>query len=73
VGTHPESVVAQFRDHAGPWDVEMARELQPQTLRARFGHDRVRNAVHCTDLAEDGVLECEYFFDLLSKRSVFQR
>ncbi|GLE03612.1 hypothetical protein PINS_up012514 [Pythium insidiosum] len=70
VGKHPESVVAKFREHMGPWDVEMAKELKPNTVRARFGHDRVRNAVHCTDLAEDGVLECEYFFDILSKRQV---
>lgn len=70
VGSHPESVVAKFRENAGPWDVEMAKELQPHTLRARFGHDRVRNAVHCTDLADDGVLESEYFFDILSKRQL---
>lgn len=70
VGQHAESVVAKFREHAGPWDVEMAKELRPQTIRARFGHDRVRNAVHCTDLAEDGMLESEYFFDILSKRQL---
>jgi len=70
VGQHSSDVVAQFRASAGPWDVEMAKELKPQTLRAKFGHDRVRNAVHCTDLAEDGVLECQYFFDILSRRQV---
>lgn len=25
--------------------------------RAKYGLDRVRNAVHCTDMPEDGVLE----------------
>lgn len=69
-GHNAESVVAKFREHAGPWDVEMAKELRPQTIRARYGHDRVRNAVHCTDLAEDGMLESEYFFDILSKRQL---
>jgi hypothetical protein len=34
-------------------------------FRAKFGLDRVRNAVHCTDLPEDGTLECEYFFKIL--------
>ena len=34
-------------------------------FRAKFGQDRVRNAIHCTDLAEDGVVECEYFFNIL--------
>lgn len=70
VGQHTNDVVAQFRVTAGPWDVEMAKELKPQTIRAKFGHDRVRNAVHCTDLTEDGVLESQYFFDILSRRQV---
>lgn len=35
--------------------------------RAKFGLDRVRNAVHCTDLQEDGVIECEYFFNILQE------
>ena len=30
------------------------------TLRAQYGLDRVRNAVHCTDLPEDGLLEVEH-------------
>ena len=55
-------VVSAFRaDVAGPWDVEMARELHPTTLRARYGVDNVQNAVHCTDLAGDGWDECQYF------------
>lgn len=69
-GQHVDNVVAAFREHAGPWDVDMAKELMPHTLRAKFGQDRVRNAVHCTDLAEDGVLEAEYFFEILSKRQL---
>lgn len=43
----------------------MARNLRPKSIRAHFGVDRVENAVHCTDLVEDGVLEVEYFFKLL--------
>lgn len=35
--------------------------------RARFGLDKVRNAVHCTDLPEDGSLEVEYFFSIQQK------
>jgi hypothetical protein len=38
---------------------------RPHTLRARFGASRVRNAVHCTDLEEDGSLESSYFFNVL--------
>lgn len=69
-GTNTDNAVARFREHAGPWDVEMAKELQPHTIRARYGIDRVRNAVHCTDLPEDGALECEYFFHILSQRQL---
>ena len=35
------------------------------SYRAKFGIDRVKNAVHCTDLPEDGTIECEYFFNIL--------
>ncbi len=57
--------VKTFRDLCGPHDPEIAKNLRPNTIRARFGIDRVKNAVHCTDLPEDGVLEVEYFFNIL--------
>jgi hypothetical protein len=50
---------AQFPRHRA------AKELYPDTIRAIFGQDRVRNAIHCTDLPKDGVIECEYFFKIL--------
>ncbi|GAB1607360.1 nucleoside diphosphate kinase 7-like isoform X1 [Argonauta hians] len=56
-----------FREMAGPVDPEIARQLRPRSLRAIFGKDKIRNAVHCTDLPEDGVLEVEYFFKILDK------
>lgn len=56
-----------FREMAGPADPEIARHLRPRTLRALFGQDKVKNAVHCTDLPEDGLLEVEYFFKILSR------
>jgi len=62
-----ENVVKAFRELAGPADPEIAKNLRPHTLRARFGVDKARNAVHCTDLAEDGTLESEYFFSILQK------
>ncbi len=43
-------------------DSEIAKSLRPNTLRARFGVDRVKNGLHCTDLPEDGVNESMYFF-----------
>ena len=51
---------------AGPWDIDMAKELRPESIRAKFGFDKVRSAVHCTDLPADGVTECEYCFNLLT-------
>jgi len=59
------NVVADFRDFCGPNETELAKVLRPKSLRAQFGETRVRNAVHCTDLPEDGGLECEYFQYLL--------
>ncbi|KAM4629653.1 nucleoside diphosphate kinase homolog 7 [Polymixia lowei] len=54
-----------FREFCGPADPEIARHLRPTTLRALYGKDKVQNAVHCTDLPEDGVLEVQYFFKIL--------
>jgi nucleoside-diphosphate kinase len=45
-------------------DPEIAKNLRPNTIRARFGHSKEVNAVHCTDLEEDGILEVEYFFNI---------
>jgi nucleoside-diphosphate kinase len=63
-----ENAVQSFRELCGPLDPEVARHLRPNTIRAQYGLDRVRNGVHCTDLPEDGVLECEYFFRILQNK-----
>ena len=41
---------------------EIARHLRPKTLRAQFGTNKIQNAVHCTDLPEDGLLEVRACF-----------
>ena len=56
---------AYISSDSGPWDIEMARELRPNTIRGMFGVDKVRNVVHCTDLESDAVAECEYIFKLM--------
>lgn len=61
------SAVEAFREVVGPLDPEIARVLRPDSLRAKFGFDKVRNAVHCTDLPEDGALETHYFFKILQE------
>jgi nucleoside-diphosphate kinase len=60
-----ENAVEQFRTFCGPYDPEIAKKLEPKTLRAKYGVDRVLNGVHCTDMAEDGPLEVHFIFDTL--------
>lgn len=59
-------VVNQVRRIAGPHDPAIAKNIRPNSLRAAFGKNLVQNGVHVTDLQEDGVLECEYFFTILA-------
>lgn len=61
-----DNIPTKFREFVGPADPEIARHLRPNTLRAKFGHTKINNAIHCTDLPEDGALEVEYFFRILS-------
>lgn len=60
----PQTLVSDVREIVGPRDPEIARALRPDSLRARFGEDKGRNAVHCVDLPEDGPLEVDFFFGL---------
>lgn len=62
----PENVVESFRSFCGPLEPELARTIRPDTLRARFGVDTVHNAVHCTDLCDDGEMETKYLFETLA-------
>ncbi|XP_019879845.1 nucleoside diphosphate kinase 7-like [Aethina tumida] len=59
-------VHGQFRHFCGPYDTDIARKIRPNSLRAKFGLDRYKNAVHCTDLHEDTFEELSYFFKLLN-------
>lgn len=63
-----DNVVQALRALVGPHDPDIAKTLRPNTIRAMFGIDRVKNAVHCTDLPEDGVLEAQFFFELLQNK-----
>ena len=65
-------VVESFRDLAGPLNAELAAVLRPKSLRARFGFTEpggaslTNNVLHCTDLAEDGEMECKYLLGTLA-------
>ncbi|CAJ1035199.1 nucleoside diphosphate kinase, putative [Leishmania guyanensis] len=63
-----ENAVPALRAVCGPHDPEVCHVLFPHTLRSKYGVDRIRNAVHCTDLEEDGPLESEFFFSLLQNK-----
>ncbi|KAG7384593.1 hypothetical protein PHYPSEUDO_002493 [Phytophthora pseudosyringae] len=61
-----EDVARRFRELCGPFDVQVAKTLRPDSLRAKFGRSTIYNALHCTDCPEDGVLECQFIFRSLS-------
>jgi len=61
----PDNVVEKFRDLCGPHDVDMAKHIRPNSLRARFGLDNAQNGVHSTDLEDDGESEVHYVFGTL--------
>ncbi|GJQ81461.1 nmdyn-D7 [Trypoxylus dichotomus] len=58
-------VHGEFRKFAGPVNSLVARQIRPNSLRAMYGKDKYDNAIHCTDLPEDTLLELEYFFKIL--------
>jgi hypothetical protein len=62
------NAVEEFRKLCGPLNPEIARKLRPNTLRAVFGgEDMAHNAVHCTDLFDDGEMECRYMLETVGK------
>jgi nucleoside-diphosphate kinase len=63
-----ENSVEALRAVCGPHDPEIGRVLFPNCLRSLLGKDRINNAVHATDLQEDGPLEAEFFFKLLAAK-----
>jgi nucleoside-diphosphate kinase len=61
-----ENVVPRLRELAGPVDVAVARVLAPDSLRAKFGVDNVKNAVQVTDVDVDGPLETKFLFTVVA-------
>ena len=55
--------VIKLRALSGPHDPDIAKALRPNTMRAKFGKNCIYNAIHCTDLEEDAVIECNYLFN----------
>eukprot|EP00347_Sterkiella_histriomuscorum_P017719 403348257 len=64
-----DNVVQGLKAVCGCYDPLIGLQKNEQnTIRQIFGIDKIRNAVHCTDVKEEGVLECEYFFVLMQER-----
>lgn len=49
----------------GPWNIDIAKELFPYSIRAKYGLNDVQNAIHCTDLQSQIDLELQYMFQIL--------
>ena len=61
------SIVPSLRDFTGPNNCELAALLRPKSIRAKLGTPGIKtniieNGAHCTDLEDDGFMECSYFF-----------
>lgn len=67
-----QDVHNRLRGLCGPDDPEIARYLRSHTIRANYGKDVVRNAVHCTDLVGDGPLESSFLFDTLQESELIK-
>lgn len=36
---------------------EICKKIRPNSIRGKYAKTKVQNAVHCSDLDEDGILE----------------
>ncbi|KAG4088434.1 nucleoside diphosphate kinase 7 [Neocallimastix lanati (nom. inval.)] len=67
--SHPsmnqEQIVTEFRKFVGPYEPCIGKQIFPMAIRSVYGYDWVHNALHCTDLPEDGPMESDYFFNIL--------
>jgi nucleoside-diphosphate kinase len=66
VGCPSGGTVRSLREACGPQNPVLGKTLRPEAIRTLFGVDTVNNAVHCTDLPDDGESECRYFFETLA-------
>jgi nucleoside diphosphate kinase len=58
-----ENAIQVWRDTIGPTDTKKAREIQPDSIRALYGSDLQRNAVHGSDSARSAEREIRFFFN----------
>ena len=57
-----ENSILEWRDLLGPTSSHRARETHPESLRAIYGTDDQRNAVHGSDSQKGAEREIRFFF-----------
>ncbi|KAI8844946.1 nucleoside diphosphate kinase [Chytridium lagenaria] len=65
-----EGAITAWRTLAGPTNSEKARETSPDSIRARFGTDGSKNAVHGSDSLTSAVREIGVAFNYVPKEKV---
>ena len=54
--------IGGWRKFIGPTNTQKAREEAPESIRALFGTDGTKNAVHGSDSSESACRESDFFF-----------
>jgi nucleoside-diphosphate kinase len=62
-----ENAVQKWRQLLGPTNCQVARAEAPNSIRALFGTEGVRNAAHGSDGPGSAQRECDFFFGEKSK------
>lgn len=57
-----EDAIRKWRQIIGPTNCQLARTEAPQSIRALFGKEGVRNAVHGSDSPQSAQRELDFFF-----------
>ncbi len=60
-----EEAISRVREIIGPTDSEEARKVAPESLRALFGTDKGKNAIHASDSKESASYEIPFIFSAL--------
>ncbi|XP_067844033.1 thioredoxin domain-containing protein 6-like isoform X2 [Heptranchias perlo] len=57
-----DDVIPLWREFIGPTDVEVAKQEQPESLRAQYGTENIFNAIHGSDNKDQASRELAFFF-----------
>ncbi|WP_333785043.1 nucleoside-diphosphate kinase [Thermocrinis sp.] len=60
-----EDAIRRVREIIGPTDSEEARRIAPNSIRALFGTDKGKNAIHASDSPESAQYEIGFIFSQL--------